>query len=80
MLKCPHCGQSFSGYRKQRDYEALERGECVDCGGLKSDKEITEGRWRCFKCRERRAFKAAASRGTQSEAPKTKWHQRRQIA
>lgn len=66
-VRCPHCGHSFSGYHKRRDYEALQRGECVDCGAMKSDKDLAAGRWRCVPCRGKRAGRMAMRRGGRNE-------------
>jgi hypothetical protein len=43
VIRCPHCKRTFSAYRKERDREALDRGECVDCGEMKTEKEIADG-------------------------------------
>ena len=79
-IECPHCGGKVSGYRKERDYLALELGRCTACGKDKTAKEIQDGRWRCAACRRKyaaRAFKHRHGAGLDDAAgvyrPRAGW-------
>jgi ribosomal protein L37AE/L43A len=53
MIRCEKCGHRNVDNADRLKQRRHDEHQCVECAAPLTEKEITAGNWRCFRCRQR---------------------------